>query len=209
MALCTQLQVEQRLQWDITAEPEAVVTQLIASAQALIEAEIGRPVESGARTETLNPDSPVLFLTYWPVTAVTSVTVDGTALAAAEYQFYRNGLLVRVANGHPRGWGITKDQSVVAVYTGGWETGDVELTHLSSVCADVVARAFRQGAASAAIPAGAGLGGVTSVSLAGSDAVSYGTVGGQTIELGGGLSRFVFLLDSERQDIARYRTLGL
>ena len=71
MALCTQLDVEQKLQWDITAEPDTTVTALIADAQAHIEAEVGRPLESAARTETFDADRVALLLKYWPVTTVT------------------------------------------------------------------------------------------------------------------------------------------
>lgn len=208
MALCNQLNVEQRLQWDITAEPDAVVTSLIAAAQALIEFEAGRPLESDNHTQVFDGGHRILFLANWPVTAVGSVTEDGTALVAGDdFMFYPDGQLLRVSSSHAIRWFTRKLQSIEVSYTGGYLAGthDSALAHLSSLCTEVVARAFRQGAASAAQPAGVGLGGITAVNLAGSDAVSFSTTSGASIELGGGLTRFVFLLPDEKEQIARYR----
>jgi hypothetical protein len=83
--------------------------------------------------------------------------------------------------------------------------GSFELAHIGSIATEIVARAFRSGAASAAQPAGVGLGGIASVSLAGSDSVTYSTVGGETFALGGGLSRFIQLFEDERRQLAQYR----
>jgi len=211
LAFCTQSDVEHRLQWDITAEPETVVTELIAHAQALIESEVGRPLESDDYTGELH-DGHVgaIFLEHWPVTAVSDVTEDGTTLAAGDdYIFYEDdGRLVRVSGGHQIAWLTRKLQAISVDYTGGFVSPDheLELDHLKTLCTEVVARAFRQGAASAVAPAGAGLGGINAVSIEGSDSVTFGAVGGETIELGGGLSRFVFLLDDEKRQLVQYQT---
>lgn len=206
MALCTQADVERRIQWDITAEPDTVVTTLIAAAQALIEGEIGRKIESAAYTETLDGPGDTLFLSNWPVTAITSVEEDGTALTASDYLFSAAGQLLRVSSGYRAKWTIRKPQSVEVAYTAGYSPGDTAFDHSKNVCAEVVARAFRQGAASAAMPPGAGMGGVTGVTLAGSDSVTYATASGETFELGGGLTRFVFLLPDEQRQVRRYRS---
>lgn len=199
MALCTQADVEKRLQWDITAEPDPVVTMLIADAQAMIEAEIGRTVETASRNQTF--DGWVgwsVFLKHWPVTAVATVTEDGTALTVnTEYKFYPNGKLIRLAGGYQTYWRTTEPQSIVVAYTGGYVAPaySMELEHLGSICAEVVARALRRGADNAAVPAGAA-GAIQSVSLSGSDTVSYAT-GGSTGTIGGGVSQFVYLEEDE------------
>lgn len=201
MALCTQADVEKRLQWDITAEPDAVITMLIADAQALIESEVGRPVESASRSETLNGGAWSVFLKYWPVSAVSTVTEAGTALTVTtEYLWYPTGKLIRVSGGYQTYWRAYKPQSLVVAYTGGYLGGTKELEHLGSLCAEVVARAFRKGADNAAVPAGAS-GQIQSVSLAGSDSVTY-AAGGSTATISGGLSQFVYLEEDERRQLA-------
>lgn len=207
MTLCTQADVEKKLQWDITAEPDSVVTAHIADAQALIEAEVGRTLESDTRTEVFDGGRVAFFLKWWPVTTLTSVTEDGTVLASTDFKWYENGKLIRVFNDYPTYWRTSKPQSIEVDYTGGFLAGthDSELEHLGSICAEVVARAFRRGAENAALPAGAA-GAVQSVSLSGSDTVTYAT-GGGTATLAGGLSQFLYLVDDERRQLNRYRGL--
>jgi hypothetical protein len=214
MALCTQLDVEQKLQWDVTAEPDTTVAALIADAQALIEAEIGRTVESAARTETLDGGRVTYFLKWWPITEITSVTEDGTALVADDdFKWYEGGKLIRVStSGYQILWRTRKVQSIDVVYVGGYLAGhsdehDMALEHLGSICAEVVARAFRKGADSAALPAGVS-GQVQSVSLTGSDTVTYATAGGAgTFQ--GGLTRFIYLEEDELRQLQKYRRLHL
>lgn len=208
MALTTQLEIEKRLQWDITAEPDSVVTSLIAAATAHMEAEVGRKLESATYTaEVYDPEYPIRLL-HWPVTSVSAVSVEGTALASNEFLFYKLGRLHRVVASQDVSWNSWKRQSVAVTYIGGYLAGThtVELAHLGSICTEIVARAFRAGAASAAGPAGVGLGGITSVHLDGSDSVSYASASGDTLELGGGLTRFIQILDDERRQLAAYRS---
>jgi hypothetical protein len=214
MALCTQLDVEQKLQWDITAEPDSTVTALIADAQATIEAEVGRTLESASRTESFDGGAVALFLKWWPVTTVTSVTEDGTLLTVdTDYILKEEDRLIRVTTaGYRRLWKTYKTNAVDVVYTGGYLAGhsdehDMALEHLGSICAEVVARAFRKGADSAALPSGVS-GQVQSVSLTGSDTVTYATAGGAgTFQ--GGLSRFIYLEEDERAQLQRYKRLWL
>lgn len=206
MVLCTQLDVEQKLQWDITAEPDATVTALIEDAQAEIERFIGRTVESASRTETLDGGARALFLRYWPVTAIASISEDGANLTTDDYEFYENGILIRVSGGYPIAWQTTKPKAIDVSYTGGFKTPDhdSQLDHLGSICAEVVARAFKRGADNAAIPAGAA-GQVQSVALEGSDSVTYAT-GGGAATMQGGLSQFVFLTEDEQERLLGYRS---
>jgi len=208
MTLCTQADIEHRLQWDITAEPDPVVTDLIAAAQGLIEAEAGRTLESAARVEMLDGDYPEIYLTHWPVTSIASVDEDGTTLAVdTDYIFNDDGRLVRVSDGRPKAWATRKLEAIEVTYTGGFlsPNHDSELAHLGSLCTEVVARAFRQGAASAAAPAGVGLGGITQVTLHGSDTVTYATPTGDLATVGGGLTRFLFLFPDEKEQLFKYR----
>ena len=211
MTLCTQADVEKRLQWDVTAEPDAVVAGLITAAQALIETEVGRTVESAARTETYDPPArSTLYLAHWPVTAVATVTEDGTGLAADDdYIISQEGdALIRVSGGYDTYWRTTKRQSIVVEYTGGFLSPDHDrqLEHLGSLCTEVVARAFYRGAKTAAAGANDALAVIQSVSLEGSDSVSYATDSGDDLfSLTGGLMQFVVLLEDERNQLFRYR----
>jgi hypothetical protein len=213
MALCTQLDVEQKLQWDVTAEPDTTVTALIADAQALIESHVGRPLEGGSRTDIFDGGRVALFLRTWPVTEITSVTEDGVALAVTDYLWYPNGKVIRTSTtGSQILWKAYKPQSITIVYEGGYlaaenDLHDIALEHLGSLCAEVVARAFRKGAASAAIPAGSA-GAVQSVSLSGSDTVTYATGSGESFA-GGGLTAFVYLEDHEIVQLGRYRSVPM
>jgi hypothetical protein len=201
--------VEQRLQWDVTAEPDTTITALIADAQALIESHVGRPLEDGPRSEIFDGNRVALFLKFWPVTAITTVTEDATVLTSADYKFYANGKLIRTSTtGYQIVWKAYKPQSIEIEYDGGYLAGhddmhDLALEHLGSLCAEVVARAFRKGAASAAIPAGSA-GAVQSVSLSGSDTVTYSTGSGESFA-GGGLTAFVYLEQHEIVQLGRYR----
>jgi hypothetical protein len=184
------------------------VTGLITAAQALIESEVGRTLESDTHDQTLDGGQSTLFLKYWPVTAVASVDEDGTTLVeGTDFLFYEDGRLIRIAGGYQQAWRTSKPRSIDVTYTGGYLAGDhdSELEHLKSLCTEIVARAFRQGAANAVAPAGVGLGGITEVHLDGSDSVKYSTSSGVAIELGFGLTRFVFLLDDERAQLGRYK----
>lgn len=208
MALCTQDDVENKLQVTFDNDPDAVVASLIADAQAHIEAAVGRTLESDTRTETFDGGHRVLFLRYFPVTGVDSVTEDSASLTVDDdFMFYENGMLIRVANGYPITWKTAKSQAIDVTYTGGYLTGthDAELEHLGSICSGVVARAFRKGADAASIPAGAA-GQIQSISIAGSDSVTYATGGGETT-FAGGLNQFVSLLEGEHRQLDRYRGL--
>lgn len=211
MALCTQADIEVRLQRDLTVDAPTItgtVDALIADAQAEIEAEIGREVESDTRQQTFDGGRVTIWLRYFPVTTMSAVTEDGTALTVDDdFKWYPTGRLIRMSGSTQVAWQTTKRQAIVVDYTGGYLTGthNSELEHLGSICAEVVARAIRRGADAAAVPAGAA-GQVQSISLEGSDSVTYATGGGAST-LQGGLSQFVYLLDDERNKLARYKGL--
>ena len=212
MALTTQLEIEKRLQWDITAEPDSVVTSLIAAATAHMEAEVGRKLESATYTAELYdpPGWGPIRLLHWPLTSVSAVSVEGTALTVGtDITYYPMGRVHRTTDSRDVYWNSTKRKSISVTYIGGYLAGThtSELAHLGSICTEIVARAFRSGAASAAMPPGVGLGGITSVTLAGSDSVTYGTAGGESFEVGGGLTRFIQILDDERRQLQKYKPI--
>jgi hypothetical protein len=202
-----------RLQWDISAEPDTTITALIADAQALIESHVGRPLEDGPRSEIFDGNRVALFLKFWPVTAITTVTEDAIVLTSADYMLYPNGKVIRTSTtGNQIPWKAYKPQSIQVDYDGGYLAGhddyhDLALGHLGSLCAEVVARAFKKGAANAAIPAGSA-GAVQSVSLSGSDTVTYSTGSGESFA-GGGLTAFVYLEQHEKDQLGRYRSIPL
>lgn len=171
MALCTQTQVEQRLQINFTDNSDVVCAELIAAAQGHIERVAGRPIEAGAITETFDGPASTLWLEVTPVNSITSVTVDGTALTSNDYTYTDYGRLARTSNSRERAWSTSKQQSIVVVYNGGYQTVPYDL---QDICANVAARAFAGGAAYAARPAG--MEGISSLSLSGSDSVSYSSV---------------------------------
>jgi hypothetical protein len=203
MALCSQIDVEHRLQWDITDPDDVVVAALITSAQALIEAEVGRTLESDDREETFDGGRIMYFLNYWPVTEITTLIEDGETLTETDdFLFYPNGKLVRMSNGQQVTW-TRKRQAIEVEYVGGYLSPihDAELEHLKSVCAEIVARAFRRGSDIAVIPPGSA-GAVQSVSATGSDTVSYATGGNALVAT---LQRFVTLDEAEREQLKPYK----
>jgi len=182
MPIATQTDVEQRLQIDFTNAADPVVANLIAAAQGHIEREVGYPLESatgliekfdgsvsGYRISTL-------FVSRRPLTAIASITEDGTALAATDYLFYADGRIVRVSNGYDITWKTYKRQAIVVTFTAGYASGAVP-KDLVDLCAVMAARAFQVGASFAASSPVAE--GITQISLEGSDSISYSEAAGQ------------------------------
>ena len=79
---------------------DTLISELINHAQGIIDGYLGRTLESATYTETFvvmkNDSIPNLFfLTYRPVTAVTSVKQNGTELNSNQYTVYASqGVLV-------------------------------------------------------------------------------------------------------------------
>jgi len=168
MALCTQTQVEQRLQINFTDNSDVVCAELIAAAQGHIERVAGRPLEAASFTETFDGMSGTLWLKNTPVNSITSVTVDGTALTSADWTYTDWGRLARTTNSRERSWSTSKQQSIVVVYNGAYTTIPYDL---QDICANMAARAFQAGASNAAVPAGSE--GIKSIMIAGSDSITF------------------------------------
>ncbi len=171
MALCVQADVEKFLQIAFGAIPEDVATYLIEGADGLIFDELGfDPQVQLAESEIHDPSYTYdLWVRRPPIAAVTSVTIDGTVLPAAQYTFYldgedRSGLIRRIDGARWKG----KLRGTVVVYDAGYPAPVPFPLRDASV--KIVARAFEKGVGFAAdghTP------GVTSVSLAGSDSISW------------------------------------
>jgi hypothetical protein len=200
VALCTQADVEYRLQITFDNDPDDGITALIAAATGHIEREADRyaSLEAGSRTETFDgPESAAIWLRHTPVNSITSITVDGTALTSAQYKFTAAGRVIRVAAGRERSWSTSKVQTVAVVYNGGYSTVPEDL---KDICARSVARAFQAGAGYAAVPAAAA--GIRQVALQGSDSVTFASATAD-------VTTSVFLTDDEKEVARAYRNMVL
>ncbi len=170
MALCTQADVENFLQIGFGVMPEPVADYLIEGADGLIFDELGfDPQLQAGLTEIHDPTHTFdLWVRRPPIGAVNSVTIDGTALASSAYVAYledelRSGLIRRIDGQRWSGplRGISVD------YDAGYATVPFPLRDAS---VKIVSRAFEKGVG---VFADGHIPGVTSVSLAGSDSISW------------------------------------
>lgn len=172
MPLSTVAALEQYCQIDITNDSDPAVLLLLDYAQAIIETHLDRTLEAQtAVAETLDGrGDEVLFLSQWPVTAVTSVTEDGDLLTVdVDFYWYPDGRLVR---GDPTAidrlaWSRAK-QNVDVVYDHGYATIPKEIELVSTQLAGEM---FKKSAAYANAPVGSA--GIRSISLDGSDSVEF------------------------------------
>lgn len=155
--IAVQADVERRLQIDVTAEPDPVITTLLTAAQGRVEGELGRPLEEATHVERfdgLHAGWPrkTLFLWYLPIVSITTVVEGGVTLAGTDYLLYNDhpleGRLIRVSVGNQIEWRTTKPQGIVVTYLGGYTDGDAP-AELVDVVAWMAAYAFQIGAANA------------------------------------------------------------
>jgi hypothetical protein len=142
MALCTQVDVERRLQITFSDPAAPVIADLIAAAQGHIEREAGRPLEEAAHTEVFDGGRRLILLSNWPVSGITEVVEDGTILTGDDFAWYPDGRLLRVAAGNPIRWRPTRRQIIAVTYTAGYAPVPADLVDL---CATAAARAFIAG----------------------------------------------------------------
>lgn len=151
--IAIQADLEAYLQKDVTSEPDPVVDFLLEKAAGVVESYCKRTFTEATPTVTLDgpahteaPGCERVWLDLTPVTAITSVTENGIALASNQYTFYPNGKLIRRAGDYDICW-TWKRQSIVVVYTGGYSTYPDALIYATT---SIAARGFMAGAASAA-----------------------------------------------------------
>ncbi len=196
MALCTQEDVEKFLQINFGSMPEAVADYLIEGADGLIIDYLGfDPQEQADLIEIHDPSHTFdLWVRRPPIGSVNEIQIDGTVLASTQYVVYlededRSGLIRRIdgARWHSQLRGIRVD------YDAGYPTIPFPLRDAS---VKIVARAFEKGVAFAAdghTP------GVTAVTLAGSDSISW-SEGSNDVSKGA-----LELMAAERMGISRYK----
>lgn len=187
MAFATYQDLEDRLRVTFTAAEQVQAVALLESATSLIQAAARQVLEQvTGDTVTLDGNGQrILTLPQIPVTAVSSVTVDGETLTFdTHYRWSPNGLLYRTWDGfwgrQFAAWGDLL-QSIVVVYSHGYAAIPDDLR---TVCVEVAARAW-------STPAGA----VRSESI-GSYSVTYDTNSATTTG--------VALTDAEKTIVGRY-----
>ncbi len=187
MPLALQIHLEKFLQIDVAAEPDPVVDQLLETASGLVEGFVGRPLELASYDESYTaPAGAIVVLRNGPVDTTTNavvVTILRTGVVLVEGTDYivkpRNSHIVRVtAAGVPHWWEVHAGvQAAIRVeYDAGFDFTADPLEHRhAEIARDVtvrsVGRVFQAAAASASVPVGALA--VKSISLAGSDSVTY------------------------------------
>jgi hypothetical protein len=168
--LCTQADVEKFLQIAFGSIPEEVATYLIDGAEGLVQDEIGYdPTLEADLVEIHDPSHTFdLWVRRPPISAVNEIQIDGTVLPAEQYTFYlededRSGLIRRIDGAR---WS-SQLRGISVDYDAGYAFAPFPLR---DACVKIVARAFEKGVGFAA---DGHLPGVTSVSLAGSDSISW------------------------------------
>lgn len=121
---------------------DATLGAMIEAATAIIERQCGRILASETLVETFDNDcfSSVLHLSRAPVTAVASVTLDGTALTADDYRVKAdNGQVFAIASGRTMPW---QSGLVVITYTAGYVAFPADLQR---ACAELVSASLSSG----------------------------------------------------------------
>jgi hypothetical protein len=194
---CAVSDIEQFLQITIPAANLASANRAIVEATAAIQNYCRQVIEAVANdTVTLDCSGGTrLFLPELPVTTVTSVTEDGDLLVEDDdYKVGQNGILHRLWG--PWGYGTDRIQIVAVVYSHGYATIPEDIV---SVATRMAARAYQAGLRAAETGA---VTGVTATSL-GDYSVTYG--GGAAAEGVMGASAAPLLLQSEKEQLDKYR----
>jgi hypothetical protein len=113
---------------------------MLDRASALIRMHTGQTLDAftGAQ-EAFGPTTlDRLFLTQRPVTAVTSVVVDGSALGADDFVWTRWGTVYLSGN---VAWAWQGDETVVT-YDGGYAPGSDEMEAIKTICLEAATRAY-------------------------------------------------------------------
>lgn len=191
-AFCTIADLEATLQVTI-GTPNASATAAITAASAAIQNYCRQRIEQVAAdvlTLTVPPVRQTILLSEQPVTTISSVVEDGTALVVGtDYRWTAAGVLTRVGRPWCSLW-----QGVVVTYTHGYSTIPDDL---KAVCVQAAARAYRAGLGSAAT------GGVPGIQAEQADGDYQVTFAAQTAASGAFAPPI--LAPSERELLARYR----
>ena len=191
-AFCTQADIENLLQTDLTGH-EAAVTAAIAQASAYIQAYTDQVLEEVDDDEVAF-DGPAhdrrLFLPELPVTAVGEVVEDDEVLTVDDdYKLGAHGILWRID-----AYWASGIQNIAVTYTHGYATIPEDI---AAVCARVAARIYQAGAKAAQNGA---IAGVQATSL-GDYSVTYVTGADESVQ---GVTAAPPLLPNEMALLDRY-----
>ncbi len=141
---------------DIGNNNDPAVVALIARAQEAVEGALGRKIESESGiVERHDGQRSAIFLTRWPVTAITSISEDGNpALGTGDYFFYEGGVVYRLAGGFASSWRSWQQAGVTVTYTAGFPTTHVGFKALAGVVLALAGRMFEAAATDASKPDG-------------------------------------------------------
>ena len=126
MPIINQLDLENLLQIDVTAEPDSTVTSYLVAAQAAAEAYCQRHFDfATTNIETFDGDgkAAIIQVDRWPIDVVTTVTESSVTLTVdQDYILYTdNGWVMRTAGGarQSKGWRDHR-RGIVITYDGGY-----------------------------------------------------------------------------------------
>ncbi len=181
MAIINQLDLENLLQIDVTAEPDTTVTSYLLAAQAAAEAYCQRHFDyATANVETFDGDGreAIIQVDRWPIDVVTTVVEsDVTLTVDQDYILYDdNGWVMRTSGGarQSKGWRDHR-RGIVINYDGGYVlegggSGAATPDDLTLAITRIAGRLFRAGSTPIAGP-------VSAVTLDGIGSTSYaGTI---------------------------------
>lgn len=156
MAIINQLDLENLLQIDVTAEPDSTVTSYLVAAQAAAEAYCQRHFDfATANVETFDGDgkAAIIQVDRWPIDVVTTVVEsDVTLTVDQDYILYvDNGWVMRTAGGarQSKGWRNHR-RGIVITYDGGYileggGSGAATPDDLTLAVTRIAGRLFRSG----------------------------------------------------------------
>ncbi len=157
--------IEALLQLSFDNDPEPKADLVIVAAQRAVEAEVGMPFDAdlGLIATFTGRGQERLTLPQWPVSGVTSLTIDGVA-ATETVDFYLDpaGYLERslssfvttMADASSLWWSAPR--GIVVTYDAGWADETVAPAVLRNLVAEIAARVWQAGIslAEADVPAG-------------------------------------------------------
>lgn len=201
--LALQADLEKFLQIDVTAEPDAAITAYLQSASAIVESYCGRIFTSSTVTAEVHDGRTfTIWLRQPPVTSITTVVENLVTLTpVTDYMWYPDGRLHRLTATVPvyPTWWYPTLQTVSVTYVGGYAVVPFDVR---DVTVRIAARAFQAGASYAAAPVGAGA--VRSVTLAGSDSVTYSDAVSGSVA-----TAAVQLTDWDKRVLDKYRIVNV
>lgn len=157
MAIINQLDLENLLQIDVTAEPDSTVTSYLVAAQAAAEMYCQRHFDyATGNVETFDGDgrAAIIQVDRWPIDTVTTVVESGVTLTVdQDYILYTgNGWVMRTAGGarQSKGWRDHR-RGIVITYDGGYVlegggAGAATPDDLTLAVTRIAGRLFRSGA---------------------------------------------------------------